>query len=142
VARDVPLATTVRDGTAFVEASDDAVGERVVYRLEAVEGATVRVLWSESVSPVPPARGLAIASVYPNPGAGPVSVVIDSEAPAQAAVSLYNVAGQLVLSRRAALPAGRHTVVLDDAGRLGSGVYFLRVAARGYTARGKLHILR
>jgi hypothetical protein len=83
-----------------------------------------------------------VTSLYPSPAAGPVTLVIESDAPAIASIQVYNVAGQLVLSSREALGTGRSSVTVDGGGRLGSGVYFVRVEARGHVARRKFHIVR
>lgn len=144
-ALDVPL-SIVRDGQrVLLRAVDEPAGETVVYRLEAVDeesGEAAWLLWEQTVEVFSPSRPLALTSIRPNPTGGPATLVVESDRPAPAVIRVYNVAGQLVVTQHAGLARGANTLILDDTTRLGSGVYFVRVEARGRAVVRKLHILR
>jgi len=95
-----------------------------------------------------PARSasLFVRDIYPNPFAGATTLEIETAAPSNIRVVVFDVAGQRV--RNLSLPAstGSQRVEFDgrdDSGKLlASGVYFCRVEARGETVTRKMVITR
>jgi hypothetical protein len=141
--REIPVAVATVGGRVRIDAFDDGVDGAVVYRLEAVGASGGEwLLWQQTWDGRVDRPPLALSAVYPNPSSGPVSLEVETDRPGDVAVVLYNVAGQRVLTRRVAVGTGVATIVIDAPGRLASGVYFVRVTARGYSAQRKLHILR
>jgi hypothetical protein len=141
--REIPVTVSGTGDRVRIDAFDYAMDGTVVYRLEAVGASGGEwLLWQQSWDGRVDRPPLAVAAVYPNPASGPVSLAVETDRPGDVAVVLYNVAGQRVLTRRFAVGAGTATLVIDEATRLASGVYFVRVTARGYSAHRKLHILR
>lgn len=95
-----------------------------------------------------PARSatLFVRDIYPNPFAGATTLEIETAAPSNIRVAVFDVAGRRV--RDMSLPASTSSQRVefdgrDDSGKLlASGVYFCRIEARGETVTRKMVITR
>ena len=88
-----------------------------------------------------------LAQNFPNPFNPTTSIAFDLARPAHARIGVYDVSGRLVARLLdAERPAGRHRVEWNgrgsDGSPAGSGVYFCRMDAPGYTATRKMILLR
>jgi len=89
----------------------------------------------------------ALGANYPNPFNPTTTIAFDLARTGQVSIEVYNVSGQRVktLTNRS-YPGGRHTVVWygdDQNGRaVGSGVYFYRMTADGYTKTQKMLLMK
>jgi hypothetical protein len=98
----------------------------------------------EGTAPRPTLAGL---TVFPNPFNPRTTVRFELGVPGPTSAIVYDAAGRRVRTLLAtALPAGWHEVSwngADDQGReIGSGVYFLRLAAGGWTTSTRLVLLQ
>ena len=95
-----------------------------------------------------PPMGSYLKHTYPNPFNPTTTIEFGIEERSHVSVKIYNTTGQLVrtLCDRVMEPAVRHTLTwngLNDSGqRVSSGVYYCRMAAKGFTASRKLVLLR
>jgi hypothetical protein len=100
-----------------------------------------RVLWEERVTAAAPALALRLVSVFPSPARDDVRLVVESGHDAKAEVGLYDLRGRRVRKESALLRRGSNVLYLRDL-PAASGVYFVRIAAGGRYARGRLLVLR
>lgn len=77
---------------------------------------------------------IVIKGIYPNPMTEEGHIYFLLRNPAEVTMTAYNVAGEIILKRSAALPAGANIQVWDgrnDAGgRCASGIYLIKVRAQ------------
>ncbi len=78
----------------------------------------------------------------PNPSTGPVAIRFGLPAEETVSLSLYNILGQKVAQLRdgVSMEAGYHTITWD--GRVGSGVYFIRLEAGSFQSAQKMVRMR
>jgi hypothetical protein len=142
----VPVPHTVeRVGDAwYFSASDPVPAGPATYRLLLVSGEQARILWSRSLDANIGLRPLALTSVYPNPAAATVRLVVESDRAREAELALFDVAGRRVHAQHASIRPGTNTLVLarETVGRLPAGLYFLRVDSGTRRVQRKLVILR
>ncbi len=140
------------DGLGAYSAMDDspslAPGGFVTYRLSGkLPGEDWQLLRTLAVE-VPPASGTQLLAPYPNPFNPATELGFVLAEPANVNLTIYDLTGRQVANLLVGAPydAGRHAVTWaghDDAGwRLGSGVYFARFIAGGYSAESKLVLLK
>lgn len=80
----------------------------------------------------PAVRGLLVRAPSPNPGHGRRTVQFEVPKDGDAELSLVDVAGRRVFSRRLpGLAAGPHEVTLNEAAGLPGGIYFVRIVQGG-----------
>lgn len=136
-----PLGTLIADGTGRMSYEDRDVlpGASYAYRLEYSAGADTRHTTEASVT-VPAAYQLALAGFRPNPAVSrDVSVAFTLPRQSAGTLELLDVTGRRMVARDLGeLPAGPHTVRLEEARSLAAGVYWLRLRHGGQalTARG------
>ena len=91
--------------------------------------------------PVQPLR-FTLDSASPNPFNPTTRIAYTLDAPAQVALSVFNVAGQRVATLvEGSQSAGSHSAVFDGAG-LASGLYVARLDAQGQSAQMKLLLVK
>jgi hypothetical protein len=84
----------------------------------------------------------SVAQNYPNPFNVKTAIRVALPTSANVAITIYNVAGQLVQTINAGeLAAGTHSIIWD-ASNVGSGVYFYKVAAGDQTRTLKMTLLK
>ena len=89
-----------------------------------------------------PPRAFALRQSYPNPTNGFAFIGFDIPVPASAAIGIYNVLGELVLSvGEKTYGPGRYLEPVD-VGELPSGIYFYRLSAPGFESVKKMVVLR
>jgi len=88
--------------------------------------------WDQGINSVK-TNNLNALSIYPNPATNAVSITIPEKQPAS--VSLYNLTGQLIISRN--IKAGQTTSVIDVSTLL-KGIYFCRVDINGKVVTKKI----
>lgn len=97
-------------------------------------------------APLPSESALTLASPWPNPTRGPVSVSFALRGPREYVLDVIDVQGRVVrrLGRGSAVQSGVESWDgRDDAGRpVAGGVYFLRLGSSGETVRGKVVVVR
>jgi hypothetical protein len=82
-------------------------------------------------------------AVYPNPTRGRATVSFAVQEPQAVTVALYNTLGQQVKVLKDGLVAGGETVTLTfDAGPLASGLYFVRLRGKDFSATESVTIVR
>ena len=90
---------------------------------------------------LPPA--FALQPNYPNPFNPRTTIAYDLPRDARVRLRVYSITGQLVASLvDGPQLAGRHRVVWDSGGLLGSGVYLCRLQADGFTATRRMLVLQ
>ena len=92
---------------------------------------------SEPTPDASPGRGLL---VYPNPTAGPVSVVLDAPTGGQAEATVFDVLGREVASSRLGGLVGNDARVGLDLSGLQPGVYLVRVRVGGVVRHGQVTV--
>ena len=91
----------------------------------------------------PPASGLRVEGVVPDPAVGLPRVVYSLAGPEPATLEVVDIAGRRLFRRELGAPGpGRHAESLDGSGRVPPGVYLVRVSQAGRSASRKLVILR
>ena len=138
------LAAAHADGTGRIEYVDRAVapGDKYAYRLtfrdDGVERHTIET-WVD----VPAALVLTLEGLRPNPAVGAVVAAFALPHDTPATLELLDVAGRQVSARPVgSLGPGRHTVRLDDDGRLAPGVYWLRLTQGGQVLMARGAVVR
>jgi hypothetical protein len=77
---------------------------------------------------MPRASGLALGVKGGNPGAGPLTAVVDVPISAEVSLQLFDVRGRRVMPvLTRSLARGRHEIALAPRGRLPAGIYWLHV---------------
>ena len=92
--------------------------------LDDVELVSTALASTPAAAPAPPMQ------LFPNPGAGSVSLAYTLAAPALVRIEPYTLTGQLVraLASQPNQPAGPHTLALPLPAGLAAGTYLVRVA--------------
>jgi hypothetical protein len=83
----------------------------------------------------------AVKQNYPNPFNAKTLIHFDLPVTGDVAISIYNIAGQLVESINGTYQAGRHDVIWD-ASNVSSGIYFAKVAAGSNSETVKMTLLK
>lgn len=86
---------------------------------------------------------LALGGAWPNPATGRVRAQFTLPGSGPATLELIDVTGRRVARREVgSLGAGRHTLVLGDAGRVAPGLYWLRLARREEVRTARVVVIR
>lgn len=75
----------------------------------------------------------------PNPVMGPLSVSFSLAGQAGATVTVYDMSGRLVVSRRVTSGPGRHTMILGD---LPSGIFVVRLSQGEHRLSHRVAVMR
>lgn len=86
----------------------------------------------------PPPAGVFVAPPYPNPTSGPVHFTVQSEAPANLELEVFDTGGRLVCQLRQPVQAGAQDLLLPAGALPMPGIYFWRAVAGAGRAQGKL----
>ena len=137
----------VSEGASVVPASGEAVdfsAGPVNYTVTAENGTDVQV-WSVIVNAgtvglTNPEVSKCAFNVYPNPSAGNGFISLNSAVSGNYMVTVFNQVGQVIMNTEVYLMSGSSDVVRFN--NLQQGVYMLRVAGMGYTASGKLIVVK
>jgi hypothetical protein len=136
--------TPVLQGNDVLEFVDrEVVPGTYAYRLRYADGLDER-LSEEIVIEVTGAGSLALGGFRPNPAVGTARVHFTLPDDRPASVEVFDLRGRSVFSRAVgSLGPGTHSIALDGAGALASGVYWIRlvhpertISVRGVIARG------
>lgn len=84
----------------------------------------------------------ALSAPYPNPVVTRAQLTLTTKTRQTAVVEVYNALGQRVLERRVRLAPRQPETVELGAGRLASGVYFVRVSGDGFAATRQFVVVR
>ncbi|NNF56841.1 MAG: T9SS type A sorting domain-containing protein, partial [Rhodothermaceae bacterium] len=119
----------------------------VVNQILTVTGDEDAALQNPLASSTAQADVFAVASIYPNPSAGAVTLAVHSAADAPISVEIFDVMGRRVKALEAAASAGSVVEIgwdgADEAGRsLAGGVYVVRVRQGTEQQVAKLTLLR
>lgn len=94
--------------------------------------------------PAPPAAELSLAAIYPNPFTSSTTTTISYSlsSPESVVLRVFDQLGrEVAVLARGRRPAGRHTTTFEAA-NLPSGIYFIRLEARGNTETQSVMVLR
>jgi hypothetical protein len=123
------LGTPRLEGTDLLVYEDDSVTPgSYEYRLRYAEGSTERV--SESVRiEVPEGAQLALEGFRPNPALESAAISFSLPDAHPASLQVHDVRGRVVYSREVgSMGPGSHLIRLDEAGKLASGIYWIRLS--------------
>lgn len=122
------LGTPRLEGTDLLVYDDVAMAPgRYFYRLDYSDG-TLQRFSDPVVVEVPAAAQLSLGGFHPNPAMSSSAIVFSLPDAKRSLLEVVDVRGRIVLSREVgALGPGPHSLPLSEAGRLGAGVYWVRL---------------
>jgi hypothetical protein len=130
------------DGTLAYDDRAVEPAHRYGYRLAIVTSGGVQHT-SETWVTVPGHAMLSLAGAQSTPVSGDVALTFSLPDGAPATLELMDLAGRRVWSREVgAMGAGSHTVRVDEAAGLPSGIYLARLTRQAQSLRAKLAIVR
>lgn len=139
----LPVGEVSSNGTGLItfEDRDIVPGERYGYQLGFIEDGR-EIMAGEVWVEVPTGLHLALGGLRPNPAEDELVVSFTLPTDDAATIELIDVAGRRVFARElAGLPAGRHTLRLDQA-KPTAGVYFIRLTQRERSITTRAAVLR
>jgi hypothetical protein len=79
---------------------------------------------------------------YPNPFNASTTIEYDISLPAEVSINIYDIRGGKVMTLLRELQLSGNHKAIWDAGAFASGIYYYRINAGGYSATGRMTLLK